>query len=438
MQSEQESAKRSLGRLDLQREEYENGVALLSNRVDCETIAISGSIKAGAICDTHGSFGAAELVSRLLMRGTKSLTAGQIAQRIEELGATLSFDNRDESVGFSSRCYYGVLDNVLEIIGECLIHPNFPEQEIVLARNEILSEIRAEEDDTRSMASLRLAELVFGRYAPYGRDSLGKIEDLKALTRHNLADFHERNYLPNRLIIAITGGYDYDALRTKISKVFSGWSNSGTGKFSYRVDPEVSPQKAAVEMKHKTQVDLAIGTKAVARSSHDYYPFTLGNLILGRLGLYGRLGKNVRERRGLAYYSYSALQAKLFSGWFGVFAGVNPANVAKATEGIFEEISKITSKLIPLKELETAKRNSLGSLSISLDTSVERVAILHEIEYNGLGMDFLERYPSILERVSSEEILTTFQKYVAPDKLSMAAAGPLTNKELPTMPRALN
>jgi len=435
MLSEQ-SAKRSLGKLELQREFYENDVAFLSNEVkNSETIAISGSIKAGAICDEPGALGSAELVSRLLMRGTKSLSAGQIAQRIEEAGATLSFDNRDESVSFSSRCYYGVLDDVLEILGECLMHPSFPEQEVVLAKNEILSEIRAEEDDTRSMASRRLAELVFGKNAPYGRETLGKIDDLKVLTSRDLANFHSKNYFPNRLILAMTGGYQFEAVRAKIGKIFSGWGNSGPGRFFFKIDGEVVSQNAVVEMKHKTQVDLAIGTRAVARSSHDYYPFNLGNLILGRLGLYGRLGENIRERRGLAYYSFSALQAKLFSGWFGVFAGVNPANVSKAFDGIFEEITKITAEPIPQKELETAKRNSLGSLSISLDTSVERVAILHEIEYNGLGMDYLDRYPAILDRVSSEEILTCFQKYVRPDRLSMVAAGPVKDKDLPAIPR---
>ncbi len=426
-----EEKTKKFGGLEMKRELFENGIALLSNAVgESETVAISGSIKADTICEQSGASGTAELVSRLLMRGTRALSAGQISQKIEEAGATLSFENRDESVNFSSRCYYGVLDDVLEIIGECLMKPSFPDNEITLARNEILSEIKAEEDDTRSTAYRRLMELVFGRETPYGRDPLGRPEELKRLRSEDLARFHRENYVPDRLVIAMTGGYDFDLVRTKIDKIFSGWKNAGSDKFSYRETGDVPPSSSAVEMKHKTQVDLAIGTKAVSRSSPDYYPLNLGNLVLGRLGLYGRLGKNVREDRGLAYYSFSTLQSRLFSGFFAAFAGVNPSNVSKAIEGIFEELTKITSEPIPQKELETAKKNSLGSLSISLDTSVERVAILHDIEYNGLGLDYLERYPAILDRISSEEILGCFQKYVKLDRMSMVAAGPVDDRAL--------
>src|SRR5579862_1495362 len=103
-----------LKNLMLKREVFEKGFVLLSNAInDSETVAISGSIKSGAISDKKGNFGTAELVSRLLMRGTKTHTAAEISQRLEESGATLSFDNRDESVYFSSRCYYGVLDDVI-------------------------------------------------------------------------------------------------------------------------------------------------------------------------------------------------------------------------------------------------------------------------------------------------------------------------------------
>jgi zinc protease len=426
-----EAATKELGQLELDRELFENGLAFLGNEVpESETVAITGSIKAGTMCDHSGFFGTAELISRLLMRGTKSLSASQISQKIEESGATLSFENRDESIYFSSRCYYGVLDTLLETIADCLMRPSFPENEIKLARNEILSEIKAEEDDTRSTANRRIAELVFGENATYGRDPLGRPDELRRLTSDDLTRSHEENYFPDRTIIAMTGGFDFELVRTKIDKLFSGWKNDGDRKFSYKGSEETSPKSEAAEMKHKSQVDIAIGGKAVSRSSPDYYPLNLGNSVLGRLGLYGRLGKNVREERGLAYYSFSTLQSKLFSGLFAAYAGVNPSNVGKAIEGMLQEISRITSEPIPQRELETAKRNSLGSLSISLDTSVERVAILHEIEYHGLGLDYLERYPAILGRVSSDEILRVFQKYVKQSRLSMVAAGPVSEQVL--------
>jgi zinc protease len=421
-----------LRNFEIKREVFESGITLLSNEInDSETVAISGSIKSGAICDQSGRFGTAELVSRLLMRGTKTRSSSEISQKIEESGATLSFDNRDESVYFSSRCYYGVLDDILEILSDCLIRPSFPEDEINLARNEILSEIKAQNDDTRSSAYRKLVELIFGSDQPYGRDSMGTSENLKELTRRDLVQFHDENYFPNRAIFAVTGGFSHDRLKNKFDKIFSDWNWGRKSKNIPYIDvAQTTPEVSTVDLKHKTQVDLAIGGKAIPRSSEFYYSLSLGNLILGRLGLYGRLGKNIREDRGLAYYSFSTLQARLFSGFIGIFAGVNPANLEKAVDGITEEVTKITTELISAEELETAKRNSIGSLSISLDTSSERVGIIHDLEYYNLGLDYLERYPGILEKTTSEEIIHSLQKFLNLDNLSLVAAGPVGDRKL--------
>ena len=183
-------------------------------------------------------------------------------------------------------------------------------------------------------------------------------------------------------------------------------------------------------MNHKSQVDLALGTIGVPRASPQYYSLNLGNLILGRLGLYGRLGKNVREEKGVAYYSYSILQAKLYGGQFGIFAGVNPKNVEKALLGIVQEVDRITAESISGKELETAKRNLLGSLLLSLDTSAERVGILHDIAYFNLGLDYLERYPSILGAVTSDQVLKDCTQFMSLDHLSLVAAGPWQDSQL--------
>ena len=110
-----------MGDFEVKRESYENGLVLIGNPVkETETVAITGSIKSGAMWDELGKFGAAELVSRLLLRGTKGHTAGQLSQLLEETGWTLEFTNRDESVTFSGRCYYGALKHLLGTVREAL------------------------------------------------------------------------------------------------------------------------------------------------------------------------------------------------------------------------------------------------------------------------------------------------------------------------------
>lgn len=423
--------------VETKREKYENGLVVVSNETtDTETVAISGSIRAGAIFDEEGKFGAAELTSKLLTRGTKAHTAGEVSQIIEEAGATLQFTNRDESVSFSGRCYQGALGDLFGVIRECLMDPVFPEEEVERARAEIISEIKSDQDDTRATSYKRLMQLLYGKNEPYGRDPLGREDDLEQLTRQDLKLFHEKNYSPSGMVLAVTGKYSFGDLKTLIERLFSGWPREDSSGRAYSEPDPFGAQIFLEEMGHKSQVDLALGAKAVPRESSSFYPLTLGNLVLGRMGLYGRLGKNVRDEKGLAYYCFSSLQAKLYSGNIGIYAGVNPKNIEKAIEGVAQEILRISSEVISEKEIETAKKNLVGALSVSLDTSFERVNLLHDIEYYNLGLDYIERYPAILSGINSSAVLREFQRYLDPDKISLAASGPIGGTKL-RLPRDL-
>ena len=410
--------------IELRREKFENGMILIGNQnKSTDSIAIQGSIEAGAICDEKGNFGTAELVTRLLTRGTKEYSAGKISQIIEELGATLDFSNYDETVSFNARCHSGSLGELLRIISLCLTEPEFKEDELDKSRGEVIAEIKAEEDETRSVAYRELTALIYGKDEPYGRNSLGRVEDLIRITAGNVKSFYERNYSPSRTIFAITGNFDYETVISDVGNLFSSWTGN-SGEIHYR-PLDVRAGMKSVNMQHKSQADIALGAKAVPRSSPSYYALNLGNLILGRMGLYGRLGKNVREDKGLAYYSFSSLQAKTYSGHLAVMAGVNPKNMEKAIEGIMQEITKISSEEITREELERAKKNALGSLSISLDSSSERVSVIHDIEYYSLGLDYLDRYEFILGSVTAEKILEAFKLRLKKENLSLTIAGPL-------------
>src|SRR5947209_18760220 len=93
-------------------------------------------------------------------------------------------------------------------------------------------------------------------------------------------------------------------------------------------------------MPHKTQVDIAIGAPGVPRRHADYYPLNLANLLFGRIGLYGRLGRNLRDEQGLAYYAFSGLDPRTAAGMWSISAGVNPANLGTVSEAIRPDVDR--------------------------------------------------------------------------------------------------
>src|SRR5256712_10166340 len=120
-------------------------------------------------------------------------------------------------------------------------------------------------------------------------------------------------------------------------------------------------------MPHKTQVDVAIGAPGVPRPHADYYALNLANLLFGRIGLYGRLGRNLRDEQGLAYYAFSSLDARTAGGMWTISAGVNPSNLGKAIESILAEMDRLRTEPFSLQEVRDGQENQTGSLVVSLE-----------------------------------------------------------------------
>ncbi len=423
--------------IDIKREELSNGLVLVGNEDRSgDTVAIRGSIKAGAIFDDKGLLGNAEMVSRLLTRGTKNgRSSSKISQLVEEIGATLQFSNNDEAVAFSANCYSGVLKEIIGITMECITQPSFPEEEIELVRSEILSDIRSEGDDTRTRAHREMMSLLFGGEMPYGRDPQGKLESIAQITRQDVEKFHSTRYGPENVVLAMSGNLNFQDSKREVEQLTRNWTGSGKGRDrldSMRLShEEKQTEVSVVPMKGKSQADLVLGFQTVPRKSEEYYALNLGNLILGRIGLYGRLGTNVRDKKGLAYYSVSVLQSKTLAGYLAIYAGVNPKNLGAALEGIANELSRIRREDIGEEELSPGKRNLIGALSLALDTSSERVNIIHDLEYYGLGVsEYLSKYDEIVNSLTKEQVRTAFEKFADPKRISLTATGPLESSLL--------
>ena len=147
-------------------------------------------------------------------------------------------------------------------------------------------------------------------------------------------------------------------------------------------------------------------------------------MILGRIGLGGRLGDNVRERQGLAYSCGSSLDADLGAGPWAALAGVNPANVERAIAAIVHEIAQFCADGPTDEELNDARDFMTGSLALGLETNDGIAGTLLGIERYGLGLDYISRYPDIIRGISAEQIVEVARKYLSTENYIVVVAGP--------------
>jgi len=192
--------------------------------------------------------------------------------------------------------------------------------------------------------------------------------------------------------------------------------------------PEFRPPMETIQRHHaiagKSQSDIVMGSHGPKRNDREYMSASLGNNILGQFGLMGRIGDVVREQSGLAYYAYSSLSAGVGPGAWYVSAGVNPANLEKATELIKQELKRYVNEGITAEELADSQANFVGRLPLSLESNGGVAGSLLNIERFDLGLDYYRQYPDLVRAVTVEDVLETARTYIDPERLVIATAGP--------------
>ena len=175
----------------------------------------------------------------------------------------------------------------------------------------------------------------------YPRPSLrpqrqGYEETVSGLGRDDLAGYYRAHYSPQGMVVAVVGAVSAQDAVDQVRAALGDWQAPGVTP-NRSIPPAVSldeQRRQLVPVEGKTQSDIVLGWPGLTRDDPDYMPARLANTILGVFGMMGRLGDSVRDEQGLAYYVYSRLEAGLGAGPWTAIAGVNPANVERAIDGI--------------------------------------------------------------------------------------------------------
>jgi zinc protease len=254
---------------------------------------------------------------------------------------------------------------------------------------------------------------------------LGDRRSVAAINRDVLVEFYETYFRPQGMVVAIVGALPAEEAANKIAAAFGDWAGARAPRPALAaVSRPEAPRERRVPMPDKSQSDLVLGWPAMRRNSPDFDAARLANTVLGIFGMMGRLGVNVRERQGMAYYAASRLSADLEPGTWVAFAGVNPANVERATQAMLDEIKRLCDEPVPPDELEDSKRYLTGSVPLQMETNDGVASLLADIEWHQLGLDYLARYPDIINGLTAEQVQAAAQKYLYPDAYVLAVAGP--------------
>ena len=414
------------GPQDIVRKKLDNGIVVLV-RPNFNTLSVSlaGYLPAGSLYEPEEKLGLADFAASGLMRGTKQRSFQEIYNTLESIGASLNFSGGTHTSGFSGKALADDLEILTALLKESLLTPRFPSQQVERIRSEQLTGLDLRAQDTGDMASLIFDQLAYQGH-PYEHPGDGFPETISTITRRDLLEFHSRHYGPRGMVVAVSGAVQPEQVFELIEDTLGSWTNPDQPE-EITVPP--APELTETIKRHhtipeKSQADLVLGAPGPSRCSPDFIPARLGNNILGQFGMMGRIGDAVRSKAGLAYYAYSSVSSSIGPGPWTVSAGVNPQNLDRAVKLIIKEVKRYISEPVTDEELQDSKSSYIGKLPLALESNAGVASALLNLERYQLGLDYYQKYQSMIEKVSAKDIQETSRKYLDPDRLALATAGP--------------
>ena len=335
-------------------------------------------------------------------------------------------------------CYYArVLDAdlplAIDVVGDMLTSSVLDPAEVEAERGVILEEIAMTEDDPGDCVHDLFAHTMLGD-SPLGRPVLGTVETVNALTRDRIARFYRKHYDPPHLVVAAAGNLDHD---TVVEQVRAAFDRAGaldrTDADAEPVGPRTGarPVRAAgrVELtdRRTEQAHLVLGMPGVSRNDERRWALGVLSTALGG-GMSSRLFQEIREKRGLAYSTYSYTSGYADCGLFGVYAGCRPGQVSDVLKICRDELDQVARHGLPDDELRRAVGQLSGSTVLGLE---DTGALMHRLGKSELCWGEQLSVDEMLGKISAvtPDDVRAVARDVLDQRPSLAVIGPLTDRQ---------
>ncbi len=413
-----------------EREILPNGMVVLhSGRHSVPMVSVVMAIKAGSISEPAAKAGLAYLTAALLTEGTQKRSSREISEAIEFVGGSLSASAGADYTTVSLTVLKKDIELGFDLLSDIVLHPAFQEEEITRKKTITVNWLIQQNEDPGAVASIAFSKAVFGEH-PYSRQVQGTIETIPSITRQDLVDFHEAHYAANNTIVSVVGDISKDELKLLLNRYFGDWQQA---KIAENALPAAEKKKGPAVIKidkDLTQTNIILGHLGIARGNPDYYAVLVMNYILGGGGFASRLMDNIRDNRGLAYDVHSYFSASRYGGNFQVGLQTKNESANTAIGEVIREMKRIQTEPVSDKELADAKSYLTGSFPLRIDSNSKIAGFNLAVEYYGLGLDYVDRYPAVINAITKEDILRVAQQYLDPANYVLVVVGNLDKADL--------
>lgn len=384
----------------------DNGmVVLVKENPGSEIVAFKLLVGVGQWSESEDK-GIRNFVQQVLLKGTGKRSAEELALETESLGIRLSASASEDYADITAAATRERFSEALEILYDIAANPAFPPAEVEKERRLILEAIKSREDNPFDAGHDLFLGTLYGS-SSYGTSVLGEDGAVRELQRRELLDFYTENYVPGNMVLTIVGSVDKDRAVRDVRRAFGALKGEKAQKAG--TSQTVRKGVRAHRTRELAQAVLFVGYPAPKMSSQDYAALKLANAILGD-GMSSRLFQELREKRGLAYAVGSFYPSRMQTSYITAYIGTAPGNRDEVVELITREFEEL-KKGIPEDEVSKGRKKLIGNFKLNHESSQDQAFYLAWYEIVGLGYEFDEEYPRLVENVTPEDIARAAKEY---------------------------
>lgn len=368
-------------------------------------------------------FGLAYLTSQMLNEGAANLSADQIAENFDNVGANYGADTSQDTTIISLRSLTtsSQLNPTIELFTKIITQPTFPEPDLQRVKNQVLTEIADEQQSPNIIAKNAFYNALYDN-RPYAHPVIGEPQTITQISRQDLINFHQKYFVAANANLIIVGNLS----KSQAEQIANQISNKLPAGQPISTSVQTQPVTKAINQKIAfpgTQSYLQIGCLGITMQDLNFFPLMVGNYILGGGMLVSRLFTQVREQHGLSYSINSQLAPLLDRGPFVISLQTKNQTQAKALQTTTEVLKDFIARGPTASELEAAKKFLIGSFSLRLDSNTKIAAALTTLAINHLPLNYFDTYRERIKSVTTQQIKASFQNLIAKQPLITVTVG---------------
>ncbi|MEI6984565.1 MAG: pitrilysin family protein [Rhodospirillaceae bacterium] len=365
-------------------------------------IAVQFSFEGGSGVESADKQGLACMTASLLDEGAGELDSQAFARRLQDEAISVDFNTNSDSFKGSLKTLSWNQDSAFELMALALTRPRFDAEAVERIRDAIISAIRQEQGDPNKVAQHAFYAALLPDH-PYGRNELGTVESVAALSEADLRSFVNRQFARDRLLVAVTGDIRPDQLGPALDRLFGGLPATAGA-----VDiPEIAQHRTGETITVTMpigQTVFMLGQQGIKRNDPDWFPAYIMNYVLGAGGFSSRLTEEVREKRGLTYGVYSHLVTYDHAALIMVGGSTVNAKAGETLALIKQEWTRMAEGGVTEKELANAKTYLTGSFPLQFTSARAIADIVLQVRRDRLGQDYFKRRDGLIEAVTSDDV----------------------------------